>query len=163
MWSFFSVARVRQLSVFWSAFILVGLFVSAWVRVWPSIGIAGLFLTSIGYALDQQAIAQRARGRELLSFLLVYMVHVVTGFMHSNLSDVLLQQDLVLQLPFVLLPISFLLLPDWQAWQVRCIWLLLLGVCLVAATAATFNYILHNKEIEQSLTTFDSACSLALL
>jgi O-antigen ligase len=149
MWSFFSVARVRQLSVFWSAFILVGLFVSAWVRVWPSIGIAGLFLTSVGYALNEQIIAQRARWRELLSFLLVYAVHAVTGFMHSSLHDVLLRQDLVLELPFVLLPIAFLLLPDWRPWQARYLWLLLLGVCLVAATAATGNYVLHNKEIEQ--------------
>jgi O-antigen ligase len=149
MWSFFSVARVRQLSVFWSAFILVGLFVSAWVRVWPSIGIAGLFLTSIGYALDQGTIAQRARWRELLSFLLVYAVHLATGFLHSTLANKSLQQDLVLQLPFVLLPIAFFLLPRWQPWQVRRIWLLLIGVCLVAATAATCNYVLHNKEIEQ--------------
>ncbi|MGI4821765.1 MAG: O-antigen ligase family protein [Janthinobacterium lividum] len=72
-----------------------------------------------------------------------------TGFMHGNWSDKLLQQDLVLQLPFVLLPISFLLLPNWQTWQVRRIWLLLLGVCLIAAAAATLNYVLHNKEIEQ--------------
>lgn len=149
MWSFFSVARVRQLSVFWSAVILVGLFVSAWVRVWPSVGIAGLFLTGVGFALNQRAIAQRARWPELLSFLLVYAVHVVTGLMHSGLASKLLQQDLVLQLPFVLLPIAFLLLPDWQPRQVRSLWLLLLGACLVAAAAATLNYVLHNKEIEQ--------------
>ena len=149
MWSFFSVTRVRQLSVFWSAFILVGLFVSAWVRVWPSVGIAGLFLTGVGYALNQRSIAQWARRRELLSFLLVYAVHVATGFMHSGLSDLMLRQDLVLQLPFILLPLSFLLLPDWQTWQVRRFWLSLLGMCLVAAAAATCNYVLHSKEIEQ--------------
>lgn len=149
MLSFFSVTRVRQLSVFWSAFILVGLFVSAWVRVWPSIGIAGLFLTSVGYALSQRHIAQWARRHELLSFLLVYVVHMATGLMHSSLGNIPLQQDLVLQLPFVLLPLSFLLLPDWQTWQVRRFWLLLLGMCLIAAMAATCNYILHNKEIEQ--------------
>jgi O-antigen ligase len=149
MWSFFSVARVRQLSVFWSAFILVGLFVSAWVRVWPSIGMAGLFLTSLGYTLNQRTVAQWARWPEMLSFLLVYAVHVGTGFMHSNLSDKLLQQDLVLQLPFVLLPVSFLLLPTWQARQLQNVWLFLLGACLIAAAAATLNYILHNREIEQ--------------
>ena len=149
MWSFFSVARVRQLSVFWSAFILVGLFVSAWVRVWPSIGIAGLFLTSVGYALNERVIAQRARWRELLSFLLVYAVHLVTGLLHSSLADIALRQDLVLQLPFVLLPLTFLLLPDWQPWQLRSTWLVLIGACLVAAAAATLNYVLHNKEIEQ--------------
>ena len=54
-----------------------------------------------------------------------------------------------MQLPFVLLPAAFLLLPDWQPWQVRRIWLLLLAMCLVAALAATGNYVLHNKEIEQ--------------
>lgn len=149
MWSFFSVARVRQLSVFWSAFILVGLFVSAWVRVWPSIGIAGLFLTSVGYALNERVIAQRAGWRELLSFLLVYAVHLVTGLLHSSLSDIALRQDLVLQLPFVLLPLTFLLLPDWQPWQLRSTWLVLIGACLAAAAAATLNYVLHNKEIEQ--------------
>lgn len=149
MWSFFSVARVRQLSVFWSAFILVGLFVSAWVRVWPSIGIAGLFLTSVAYALNERVIAQRARWRELLSFLLVYAVHLITGLLHSSLRNVAFQQDLVLQLPFVLLPLAFLLLPDWRPWQLRRTWLLLIGACLMAAAAATINYVLHNKEIEQ--------------
>ncbi|MDO7885073.1 O-antigen ligase family protein [Hymenobacter cheonanensis] len=69
--------------------------------------------------------------------------------MHSSLASKPLQQDLVLQLPFVLLPIAFLLLPDWQARHVRSLWLLLLGACLVAAAAATCNYVLHNKEIEQ--------------
>lgn len=149
MWSFFSVARVRQLSVFWSAFILVGLFVSAWVRVWPSIGIAGLFLTSVGYALQHRTIAQRTRWPELLSFFLVYAVHLATGFMHSSIVDKLLQQDLVLQLPFILLPLAFLLLPDWSDKHLHFLWMLLLGLCVLAAGAATVNYVLHNKEIEQ--------------
>jgi O-antigen ligase len=142
------VTRVRQLSVFWSAFIIVGLFVSAWVRVWPSIGIAGLFLTSIAYSLAHKDSAPRARGRALLSFLLVYVVHLATGFMHSNLTDQIFQQDLVLQLPFVLLPLSFWLLPDWLPRHKRLLWLILLGCCLIAAAGATVNYLLHNKEIE---------------
>jgi O-antigen ligase len=149
MWSFFSVTRVRQLSVFWSAFIIVGLFVSAWVRIWPSIGIAGLFLTSIGYGVNEQRIAQRKRWPELMGFLLVYLVHLVTGVMHSDLSEWALQQDLVLQLPFVLLPVSFLLQPDWTQKQKQAIWLLLLTCCMIAAAAATGNYLLHDKEIEQ--------------
>jgi O-antigen ligase len=143
------VTRVRQLSVFWSAFIIVGLFVSAWVRVWPSIGIAGLFLTSIGYRLGHKNGVPQARGLSLLSFLLVYVVHLVTGLMHGSLNDQALQQDLVLQLPFVLLPLSFWLLPDWLPQHKRMLWLVLLGCCLIAAAGATGNYLLHNKEIEQ--------------
>lgn len=149
MWNYFSEARVRQLSVFWSAFIIIGLFVSAWVRVWPSIGIAGLFLTGVGYGISQRRIAQWARWPDYLSFLLVYVVHAATGLLYSTVSDQALRQDLVLQLPFVLLPIAFLLLPDWKARHQQLLWLLLLGCCLVAAGGATFNYLLHNKEIEQ--------------
>lgn len=148
MWNFFSEARVRQLSVFWSAFIIVGLFVSTWVRIWPSIGIAGLFLTSVAYSLKERRIAQWVRWPELLSFLLVYLVHAVTGLMHSSIAAKALQQDLVLQLPFVLLPLAFLLLPDWKVRHQHILWLLLLGCCLIAATGATINYLLHNKEIE---------------
>jgi O-antigen ligase len=148
MWNYFSEARVRQLSVFWSAFIIVGLFVSTWVRVWPSIGIAGLFLTSVIYSIKQRHISQWSRWPELLSFLLVYAVHAVTGLMHSSVLDKRLQQDLVLQLPFVLLPLAFLLLPSWKARHQQILWLLLLGCCLVASGAATINYFVHNKEIE---------------
>ena len=148
MWNYFSEERVRQLSVFWSAVIIVGLFMSTWVRVWPSIGIAGLFLTAVGHSLRQRKIAQRAHGPEFLSFLLVYAVHASTGFLHSNLANKILQQDLVLQLPFVLLPVAFWLLPTWKLRQQQFLWLLLLGCCLIAATGATVNYLLHNEEIE---------------
>lgn len=148
MWNYFSEARVRQLSVFWSAVIIIGLFVSTWVRVWPSIGIAGLFLTSVAYSIKQRRIAQWLRWPELLSFLLVYLVHVVTGLLHVNITDKILQQDLVLQLPFILLPLAFLLLPTWKKTHQQLLWLLLLGCCLIAAGYATVNYLLHNKEIE---------------
>jgi O-antigen ligase len=113
MWNYFSEARVRQLSVFWSAVIIIGLFVATWVRVWPSIGIAGLFLTGITYSVAQRRIPQWSRWPELLSFLLVYVVHVATGILQTSIGDKLLQQDLVLQLPFVLLPLAFLLIPTW--------------------------------------------------
>jgi O-antigen ligase len=148
MWNYFSEARVRQLSVFWSAVIIIGLFVATWVRVWPSIGIAGLFLTGITYSVAQRRIPQWSRWPELLSFLLVYVVHVATGILQTSIGDKLLQQDLVLQLPFVLLPLAFLLLPTWKTRHLQLLWLLLLGCCLLAAGGATINYLLHNKEIE---------------
>lgn len=148
MWSFFSAARVQQLSFFWSAVIIVGLFVSAWVIIIPSIGIAGLFLTSVGYSLHERCIAQRPHWRELLSFTLVYLVHLVSGLAQNKWLNQALLQDLVLQLPFVLLPLAFLLLPDWSAVYKRNLWLLLIGCCLVAALGATTNYLFHYKEIE---------------
>lgn len=148
MWSFFSAARAQQLSFFWSAVIIVGLFVSAWVIIIPSIGMAGLFLTSVGYSLQERRIAQHSHWRELLSFMLVYLVHALSGLAQNEWSNQALLQDLVLQLPFVLLPLSFLLLPDWPTVYKRNLWLLLIGCCLVAALGATVNYLFHYREIE---------------
>ena len=149
MWNLFSEARVRQLSVFWSALIIIGLFVASWIRVLPSIGMAGLFLTGVGYALSQRRIAQRRQWARWLPFTLVYVVHATTGLQQGSLSDRALQQDLLLQLPFILLPIAFLLLPDWRAGHKRVLWLLLIGCCLVAALGATINYWHHAAEITQ--------------
>jgi O-antigen ligase len=149
MWSFFSEARVRQLSVGWGILVIVGLFLSSAVRALPSIGIAGLFLTGIVYSIQQRRIAQRAHWPVLLSFVLVYLLHLVTGLWHSSLADPALRQDLVLELPFVLLPVAFLLLPAWRATHKRTLWLVLLGCCLVAATTATLNYLAHLQEINR--------------
>ncbi|WP_223653657.1 O-antigen ligase family protein [Hymenobacter psoromatis] len=149
MWNLLSEARVRQLSVFWSALIIVGLFAASWIRVLPSIGIAGLFLTGVGYALRQRRIAQWQHWARWIPFTLVYLVHAATGLQHAGLADKALQQDLLLQLPFILLPVAFLLLPDWPAAYKRLLWLLLIGCCLVAAIGATINYLRHAAEIAQ--------------
>ena len=148
MWSLFSEARTRQLSVFWSAVIIVGLFVTRWVVVLPSIGMAGLFVTSIGYTIAKRSIAQRAHARIFLSFTLVYWLHFLTGIFRNNLLGKELLRDLVLQLPFLLLPLSFLLLPNWRAAHKRIVWSILIGCCLLSALVATGNYLLHFQEID---------------
>jgi O-antigen ligase len=150
MRSLFSEARVQQLSLAWGMLIIVGIFLSDAIRVLPSIGIAGLFLTGVLYSLQERRIAQRAHWPELLSFVLVYLLHAATGLWRSNIHDPLVQQDLVLELPFVLLPVSFLLLPTWQAAHKRALWAVLIGCCLVAAVAATKNYLLHTEAINRT-------------
>ncbi|MGI4973977.1 MAG: O-antigen ligase family protein [Janthinobacterium lividum] len=149
MWSLFSELRVRQASVFWSALTIVGLFGATWIRILPSIGMAGLFLTAVGYALYHRRIAQRKHWPELLSFVLIYVVHATTGLMHASVYDKILQQDLLLELPFVLLPVAFLLLPDWLAQHKQLLWLLLISCCVLAALGATINFALHATEITQ--------------
>lgn len=149
MWSLFSEARARQLSVFWSAIIVVGLFVTRWLLILPSVGMAGLFVTSVGYALVHKRIAQRAHMRMFVGLTLVYWVHFFTGIGHGSLVDKELQQDLVLQLPFLLLPLSFLLLPAWQAAHKHLVWIMLISCCLFSSIASTINYSLNFQEIEK--------------
>jgi len=151
MWTFFSEARVRKLSVFFGIVIIAGIFLSAFVRILPSIGIAGLFLTSVGYSVAHKRIAQRAHWPVLLSFGLIYLLHAVTGVwacLFAGGSGELLLQDLVLQLPLLLLPLSFLLLPTWHERQRTILWVVLIGCCLLSAVGSTVNYFIHYEQIE---------------
>jgi O-antigen ligase len=147
MWSLFSEVSTRQLSVFWSIVIVIGLFVTRWILILPSIGMAGLFIASVGYAIVNKKIAQRVHIRTFLSLTLVYWVHFFIGLWHNDLYNKDLLKDLVLQLPFLLLPLSFLFLPSWRAIHKRIVWTTLIVCCLVSAIAATVNYSFHIAEI----------------
>lgn len=133
----------------WSSLLIIGLFVTDYIRSLPSVGVAGLFLTGIGYSLNCKCIAQRARWPYVLSFGLIYVLHAATGLWHTSLSDAALRQDLVLQLPFLLLPVAFLLLPDWLALHKHFLWLVLIGSCLIAAVISTTNYLKNYDYINQ--------------
>jgi O-antigen ligase len=150
MRTFFSEARVRWLSVFFSIVIVTGIFLSFAIRILPSIGIAGLFLTGVGYSLSHRRIAQRAHWRMFLSFGLVYLLHAITGAVYAGTAGSILVQDLVLQLPFLLLPIAFLLLPTWLESHRNTVWVVLIGCCLVAALGATVNYLSDYKRIDET-------------
>ena len=149
MWNFFSEARVRQVSVFWCALIIGGIFAAGWVRVLPSIGIAGLFLTGVGYSVRRGSVAQWGRWPVVLSFGLVYGMHLATGLLHNSFTSPDLWRDLLLESPFLLLPGAFWLLPAWRPAHLHFLWLLLLGCCVVAAAGSTANYLLHQRAIEQ--------------
>jgi len=109
--------------------------------------VAGLFLTSLVYSISHKRISQRAQCPELLSFTLVYLLHVVSAVTHSPLTDKDLQRDLLLQLPFLLLPIAFVLLPGLPKKHKDGLWLLLLVCCLAASGRTTLNYLLNHDEV----------------
>ena len=148
MLSLFSEVRTRWFGVFWSAVIVIGLFSTRWILVLPSIGMAGLFVTSAGYAIVHRRVAQRAQLRVFLSFTLVYWLHFLTGVLRNDLFNKELLKDLILQLPFLLLPLSFLLLPAWRNIHKQLVWVVLISCCLLAALLATSNYLLHFQEID---------------
>ncbi|QKG53739.1 O-antigen ligase family protein [Hymenobacter sp. BRD67] len=148
MWRFFSEFRVRQLSVYWVGVIIAGLFLTRWVLVLPSIGIAGFTLTALAYALQHKVVAQRRYAPQLLSFVVVYGVHMLAGLLHSSITNQDFQKDLLLQLPLLLLPLAFVLLPSWGTAQKQQVWLILISCCLLSALGATIHYLHHSKEID---------------
>jgi O-antigen ligase len=86
----------------------------------------------------------------LLSFVLIYLLHAITGIAHYDAAGGTLGQDLVLQLPLLLLPLAFWLLPPWLEAQRNTLWLVLIGCCLLSAIGSTINYLVDYKEINQA-------------
>ncbi|WP_185816861.1 O-antigen ligase family protein [Hymenobacter metallilatus] len=92
---------------------------------------------------------QRATINNYLPFLLIFLVHVGAGLTTSAARMGEYSRDVVLQLPFVVLPVAFWLLPPLSTRQLRLLWLVLLTTTVVAALLSTGNYLLHFDQINE--------------
>jgi O-antigen ligase len=127
----------------------VGIFVANWVRVLPSIGMAGLTATGLIYAFVHGRIANKALWPLFGSLMLVFGLHLAAG-LHTeiiNLDEY--GKDVVMQLPFLLLPLAFWLIPALPSRYLRSLWLLLIGLAALAAIGATINYLLDFARINE--------------
>jgi O-antigen ligase len=148
--SVFTLARLHRAALFFCGCIIVGIFVANWFRVLPSIGMAGVALTGIVYAIVHRRVANWNLWPVFGSLAMIFGLHVASG-LHTearHLGDY--GRDVVMQLPFLMLPLGFWLLPAMPGRYLRWLWLLLLGVAVVAAAGATINYLRHAEEINES-------------
>ena len=129
--------------------IIIGLFTSKYIRVLPSIGMAGFAITALLYVAVHGRQSARGDAAAYGSFGLVYLVHLAAGLTTSEEGLPVYQQDLVLQLPYLLLPLGFWLLPPLPARCLRYLWLTLVGTATIAAALSTGNYLLHFAEINE--------------
>lgn len=144
-----TIPRLLTAATFFCACIIVGLFTSAFFRVLPSIGIIGVFLTGLLSYLLHPATYTRRNTVAYLSFLLVYAVHATSGLLTNTVNMGQYKRDIILQLPFLALPLGFWLLPPLPTHYLRKLWLLLLIVTIVSATISTGNYLLHMQQINE--------------
>ncbi|PJJ54658.1 O-antigen ligase family protein [Hymenobacter chitinivorans] len=145
-----TIPRLTIAAAVFCSFIIVGLFVADFFRILPSIGIIGITLTAICYAVvhrGQKRSHNDWRGYAALAC--VFGLHVAAGFTTSphNLGEY--TKDVVLQSPFLLLPLAFWLLPALPSRYLIQLWQLFIGCVVVAAVAATGNYLLHAAEINE--------------
>ncbi|MFD2721135.1 O-antigen ligase family protein [Hymenobacter monticola] len=148
--SVFTLARLHRAALFFCGCIIVGIFVANWFRILPSIGMAGITLTGIVYSVTHRRVANWQLWPVFGSLVLVFGLHVVSG-LHTearHLADY--GRDVVMQLPFLLLPLGFWLLPAMPGRYLRWLWFLLIVVAAVAAAGATINYLQHFAEINES-------------
>lgn len=147
--SVFTLRRLHWAALFFCSCIIVGIFIANWFRVLPSIGMAGIALTGLVYAAVYRRIANWSLWPVFGSLFLVFLVHLLQGFNTdaANMGDY--SRDVVLQLPFLALPLGFWLLPAMPSRYLRWLWLLLIGMTGLAAIGATINYLLHAGEINE--------------
>jgi O-antigen ligase len=149
MQSVFSVARLHLAVLFFCGCVIVGIFIANWFRILPSIGMAGIALTGIVYAFVHRRIANRQLWPVFGSLVLVFALHVVQGLNVEAVHISEYSKDVVLQLPFLLLPLAFWLLPALPGRYLRWLWLLLIAMTLLAALGATANYLMHASAINE--------------
>ena len=147
--NFLTLQRLYWMATFFCACIIVGIFVANWVRVLPSIGMAGLLLTGVLYAAAYRRIGNARRWPLFGAITLVFGLHVASGLCTEpqHLGDY--GRDVVMQLPFLLLPLAFWLLPPLPCGQLRGLWGLFIGVTVIAALGATINYLTDSTAIHQ--------------
>ncbi|GAB3581797.1 hypothetical protein GCM10027345_25030 [Hymenobacter daeguensis] len=127
----------------------MGIFVANWVRVLPSIGMAGLTATGLVYAFVHHRVANWAMWPVFGSLALVFGLHLAAGLHTESINLDEYGKDVVMQLPFLLLPLAFWLLPALPGRYLRALWGLLIGLTTLAATGATVNYLLDFSHINE--------------
>jgi len=142
-------SRVQVIATLFCAFIVIGLFTSSFFRILPSIGIAGLAVTAAMHSIAHRKIGQKAAWNVYLSLTAVFMLHVLSGLntQAGNGSDY--WRDILLQSPFLLLPVSFWLLPPIRAQYLRLLWLLFFILVVGFSLGSTINYLLHVEAINE--------------
>ncbi|MCB2376194.1 O-antigen ligase family protein [Hymenobacter sp. BT635] len=150
MQSFLTVPRLTLAAAVFCSFIIVGLFVASFFRILPSIGIVGLTLTAACYAaLHRRQETVRKDWKVFAALSVVFLLHVAAGLNTEAANLGKYGQDVVLQSPFLLLPLSFWLLPGLPTCYLKRLWQLFIGCVVVAALVATGNYLLHTAEINE--------------
>ena len=147
--SVFTLARLHQAALFFCGCVIVGIFVANWFRVLPSIGMAGLTATGLIYAFAHRRIANWSLWPVFGSLTLVFGLHLAAGFHTENRNLADYGRDVLMQLPFLLLPLAFWLLPPLPGRYLRMLWLLLIGLALLAAAGATTNYLVDFAQINE--------------
>ncbi|TGE10002.1 O-antigen ligase family protein [Hymenobacter fodinae] len=144
-----TIPRILTASTVFCACIIVGLFTSTFFRILPSIGIVGVLLCGlVSFVLHRDAYTRSSKS-VYLPFVLIYGIHAASGLLTNSANLREYERDIVLQLPFLALPIGFWLLPPIPTRQLRLLWYLLIVVTVISAAVSTGNYLLHVDEINE--------------
>ncbi|MBU6120515.1 O-antigen ligase family protein [Hymenobacter siberiensis] len=150
MLSVFSIARLHRSAFFFCACIIISIFLVNWLRVALGIAMGGLAVTSVVFALVHKRIANRSLWPVFGSIAMVFVLHLLAGIHTQAVNMDEYRFDLGMQLPFLMLPLSFWLLPPLPSRYLRGLWWIFIAMTVLAASGATINYLLHAQQINES-------------
>ena len=150
MLSVFSIARIHRSAFFFCACIIISIFLVNWLRVALGIAMGGLAVTSVVFALVHKRIANRSLWPVFGSIAMVFVLHLLAGIHTQAVNMDEYRFDLGMQLPFLMLPLSFWLLPPLPSRYLRGLWWIFIAMTVLAASGATINYLLHARQINES-------------
>jgi len=142
--------RATAAAAFFCACIILGLFTFDSFRILSSIGIAGLSITSWIHLAIHRRIEQWKQWRLFLPLVVVFVIHLLAGFNTSVANQELYWQDIILQIPFLLLPLAFWILPPLPSQRLRQLYGFFYVAVVLSAAVSTGYYLLHAAEINES-------------
>jgi O-antigen ligase len=144
------IALVHRLAKISCAAIIIGLFTKGFLPSLSTTGIIGLCLVAIVHQVaNGQGIASKDNWTIYGILVGVFLVHLLSGFNTDAVHRQELWDDLLLESPFLLLPLSFALLPKWPMRYLNQLFLLFFCLVVVSALGSTINYLLHADEINK--------------
>ncbi|AHJ99202.1 O-antigen ligase family protein [Hymenobacter swuensis] len=144
-----TIPRLLVAAGFFCVCIIVGLFTSSFFRILPSIGMIGLLVTGVScFAMHGQHY-NRADRSYYWPFMLIFLLHIGGGLITIDGHMKEYTRDVLLQLPYLALPIGFWLLPPFPTRYLKRLWLTLLGTTVLAALLSTGNYLQHFDQINE--------------
>lgn len=132
--------------------VVAGLFTIPFFRVLSSIGQGCLLLCALTYLLRFREAAQRSKWPVYAGFALIFLMHLAAGLNTDTANAKEFWRDVVLQLPFLLLPLAFWILPPLRISDLKRLYKLLLGVTTFSAVGSTVYYLLNAAHINELYT-----------
>ncbi|WP_179197576.1 O-antigen ligase family protein [Hymenobacter crusticola] len=118
--------------------------------LFSKIGVCGLFATALLYQkLGVKETVCVSNKHVYLVLIGVFIIHLVAGINTEAVHSKAFWSDIALQLPFLLMPLSFALLPTWPSSYLRRLYLLFFCLVVLSAAASTVHYLQHTVEINK--------------
>ncbi|MBG8552953.1 O-antigen ligase family protein [Hymenobacter guriensis] len=140
---------LQRLAALSCGVIMAGLFTFEFLRILPSIGIIGLFVAAGCYRASQPRLSASRFPVVYYSLMGVFALNLASGLQTQAGYGAEFWRGVVLQLPFLVLPLAFLWLPGLPGKYLVRLNLLFIGLVLVSALGSTGYYLLHFNQINQ--------------